>query len=185
MVWRRTRATARTRSLGQSVVEFALVLPVALTLVGTTLDRARVYAVWSQLETATRDAAQYVASDPGYATSGGYFDSTDTPNYCAVPPFATACTTAPSTDAKSVLDSETGRTFSKSATQTDCTTPTVWAQLTTSTSSADGGSTAYPVATAVITACVRFRALFSYPFFTQGGDWIIRTQRTYVVIVGR
>jgi len=185
MVWRRTRATARTRSLGQSVVEFALVLPVALTIVGATLDLARVYSVWSQLETATRDAAQYVASDPGYATTGGYFDSTDTANYCADPPFTTACTGPTSTDAKSVLDTETGRTFSKSATQTDCNSPTVWATLTTSTSASDGGSNAYPVATAVVTACMRFRALFSYPFFTQGGDWIIRTQRTYVVIVGR
>jgi Flp pilus assembly protein TadG len=185
MVWRRSGSTARRKSLGQSVVEFALVLPVALTMVGATLDLARVYSTWSTLEMATRDAAQYVASDPGYTTTGGYYDSTDTTNYCATPPFTTACTSAPSTDAKSVLDAETGRTFSKSATQTDCTSPTVWAQLTTSTSAADGGNSAYPVATAVITSCMRFRALFAYPFFTQGGDWIIRVQRTYSIIVGR
>jgi len=33
------------KSKGQSVVEFALVLPVLLTMVGATLDLARVYAL--------------------------------------------------------------------------------------------------------------------------------------------
>jgi Flp pilus assembly protein TadG len=173
------------KSKGQSVVEFALVLPVLLTMVGATLDLARVYALWVKLEAATRDAAQYVATDPGYTTSGGYFDATDTTNYCAVPPFATACTGPTSTDAKKVMDQEMNASFSKASDQTTCSSPTTWAQLTTSTSLTSGGSASYPVATAVVTSCIRFRALFSYPFFTQNGYWVVRVTRTYNVIVGR
>jgi Flp pilus assembly protein TadG len=170
---------------GQSLVEFALIVPVLLTLVGAALDLSRVYATWLKLESAARDAAQYVATDPGYNTSGGYFDATDTAHYCATPPFTTACTGPTSTDAKSVLDSEVGVTFTKASSQTSCTSPTVWATLTASTSSSTGGSNSYPLASTTVTACMRFRALFAYPFFTQNGDWVLRVQRTYSVLVGR
>src|SRR5215211_6667782 len=53
---------ARTRSRGQSLVEFAIVLPVLLALVGVVIDASRVYLAWSSLEAATRDAAQYLAT---------------------------------------------------------------------------------------------------------------------------
>ena len=173
------------RELGQSVTEFALILPVLLTVVGAMIDFSRVYATWVNLESATRDAAQYVATDPGYTTTGGYYDATDTTNYCATPPITTACTGPTSTDAKVVMDRELGQAFTKSATQTTCSSPTVWAQLTASTSSDTGGGAAYPAASVVVTSCIRFHALFAYPFFTQGGDWILRVERTYKVIVGR
>jgi Flp pilus assembly protein TadG len=175
----------RRREAGQSIAEFALVLPVLLTVVGAALDFSRVYFAWVNLEAATRDAAQYVATDPAYNTTGGYFDSTDTTHYCATPPITTACTGPTSTDAKVVMDKEVGSTFSKSATQTTCTTPTVWATLTASTSSDSGGSAGYPATSVTVTSCARFRALFAYPFFTQNGDWIIRVERTFKVIVGR
>jgi Flp pilus assembly protein TadG len=176
------RVGRRRRSRGQALTEFAIILPVLLTLVGVATDVARVYFTWVNLESATRDAAQYVSTDPGYATSGGYYDSTDTANYCAAFP----CTTAPSTDAKTVLDQEVGRSFTKSSTQTTCSTPTVWSVLASpSTDAGTGGSTAYPMASTTVTACVPFHTLFSYPFFTQGGNWIIRVDRTFRVLVGR
>jgi Flp pilus assembly protein TadG len=167
------------------MAEFALIVPVLLTLVGAALDVARIYLARINLEAAVRDAAQYVASDPGYATTGGYYDSTDTANFCATPPFTTPCTGPPSTDAKSVLDNEVGRTFTKTSSQSTCSSPMVWASLTTSTNVTEGGSTSYPLAIATVTACMPFHTLFAYPYFTQGGDWIIRVERTYKVLVGR
>lgn len=172
----------RRRSRGQALTEFAIIVPVLLTMVGVALDVSRVYITWVNLEAATRDAAQYVAADPGYTTSGGYYDATDIANYCAAYP----CTTVPSSDAKTVVDKEVGRTFSMSSTQSTCSTPTVWAVLSSpSTDSSTGGSEAYPMASVTITACVPFRTLFSYPFFTQSGNWIVRTTATYKVLVGR
>jgi Flp pilus assembly protein TadG len=173
------------RAAGQSFAEFALVIPVLLTAVGAMIDLSRVYSAWINLEAATRDAAQWVATDPGYATTGGYFDITDTANYCGLPPITTPCTGPTTTDAKSVLDREVGVSFTKTATQTSCSSPSVWAELTASTSAATGGSDAHPLATAKVTTCLRFRALFAYPFFTQDGDWILRVERTYSVLVGR
>lgn len=173
------------RQRGQALTELALIVPVLLTLVGAALDVARVYFTWVNLEAAARDAAQYVATDPGYTTTGGYYDSTDTANYCATPPFSTPCTGPPTTDAKFVLDKEVGRTFTKSSAQTTCSSPTVWATVVTSTSLSDGGSTAYPMATTKVTACAPFRTLFAYPWFTQDGNWIVRAERTYKVLVGR
>ena len=167
---------------GQSLVEFALVAPILLALVGVLLDFSRVFAVWVNLESATRDAAQYVATDPGYTTSGGYYDPTDSGNYCATYP----CTAAPSSDAKTVLDREVNAAFSKSSSQTACAGPTVWAGLSTpSTSSADGGSASYPMAAATVTACMTFRPLFAYPLLTQDGSWTIRSERSFKVLVGR
>jgi Flp pilus assembly protein TadG len=54
---------------GQSVAEFALVLPVLLGLLGITLDLARVYEADIKLQAATRDAAEYAATDTTVTTS--------------------------------------------------------------------------------------------------------------------
>jgi len=170
------------RTRGQALTEFAIIVPVLLTLVGMGIDMSRVYFTWVNLEAATRDAAQYVAADPGYTTTGGYYDSTDTAHYCAAFP----CTSVPSTDAKSVVDQEVGRTFTMSSSQTTCTTPKVWAVLAApSTSSTTGGSNAYPMASVTVTTCIPFHTLFAYPFFTQNGDWILRVERTFKILVGR
>jgi Flp pilus assembly protein TadG len=172
----------RNRGRGQSLVEFAVILPVLLTLVGAALDVARVYITRVNLEAAVRDAAQYVASDPAYSTTGGYYEPLDTANYCTSFP----CTTVPASDAKSVVDNEVGATFTKSSDQAACSGPTVWAVVANpSTSSSSGGSNNYPLATATVTACVPFHTLFAYPYFTQGGNWIIRVERTFKVLVGR
>jgi len=166
------------------MAEFALVAPVLLAMMGIAIDAARMYFAWTDLESATRDAAQYIASDPAHFTTGGYYDSTDTTNYCGSG--WTTCTTIPSTDAKSVLDTETGKTFTTSATQTTCSSPTVWAILASpDTSTASGGSTQYPVAAAHVTACEPFRTLIPYPIVSNNGTWIIRSDRTLKTIVGR
>jgi Flp pilus assembly protein TadG len=48
---------------GQGLAEFALVIPVLLLLVGAAIDFSRVYGFWIDLEAATRDAAEYAATN--------------------------------------------------------------------------------------------------------------------------
>ena len=191
----RSVGTSR-RSHGQSLTEFALILPVMLALMGIAIDTARVYFAWLNLESATRDAAQYVANDPGLAsggtwlTGGGYYDPNDTSiptNYCGAS--WTTCTTPPTRDAKGVLENETGRTFTttQSGGVASCTTsPSVWAVLNSPvTTSSLGGGASFPVATVRVTACVPFRTLFPYPLISNNGTWTVRADRSFSTIVGR
>jgi PKD repeat protein len=72
------RATGRSRTRGQSLVEFALILPILLLLTLIAVDFGRVYLGWINLQNMTRIAANY-ASDhaenlanngaPGHATA--------------------------------------------------------------------------------------------------------------------
>jgi TadE-like protein len=177
------------------MTEFALVAPVMLALMGIAVDGARLYFTWVSLESATRDAAQYVASDPGllvsggnYLTGGGYYDPNDATNYCGAS--WVTCTTQPSTNAQTVLQNETGKTFTKSATLASCTastpSPAVWAILSApDTTTANGGSSSYPVAKAEVKACMPFRTLIAYPVISNNGTWVTRSDRTISTIVGR
>jgi Flp pilus assembly protein TadG len=58
----------RSRLRGQSIVEFALVVPLLLGLVGVTLDFARFYQVWMRLQAVTRDTAEFLATDQTLTT---------------------------------------------------------------------------------------------------------------------
>jgi hypothetical protein len=159
-----------------------------LALLGMGVDFARLFFAWIDLESATRDAAQYVASDPayvpsgaGYTKGGGYYDSYDTTNYCTTYP----CSSAPSTNAKTVLDAATGKTFTKSSSQTDCTTPKVWATLASpDVTVANGGSNTNPIVKAQVTTCFPFRMFVSYPWL-KNSTWVVRADRTVTMIVGR
>ena len=184
----------RGRGTGQSLVEFALILPILLALTGMAIDASRVYVQWIDLESGARDAAQYIASDPGlvasggtYLTGGGYYDPNDATNYCGA--IWTTCTYAPSIDAKKVVETATNRSFTMSAVQTDAACaagPLIWAVLQPpDTATTRGGSASFPVATVKVTACMPFRTLFSYPLISTGGIWFLRTERTFSTIVGR
>jgi Flp pilus assembly protein TadG len=162
----------RFGSHGQSLVEFSIVLPVLLCIVGVLIDFSRVYQTWVNLESATRDAAQYLAtsdtdpSSPNHTTQG-----TDSDGKAAY-----------------LLRTATGVTFTRSATQgtlTDCSQPQVTTTFTANTSSGTGGTTGNPAGIARVTACLPFRTLFSYPFLTSNGAWIVRSDRNYSVLMGR
>jgi Flp pilus assembly protein TadG len=161
---------------GQSVVEFALLLPVLLALVGVGIDFARVYQTWTNLESATRDAAQYLATSNVDPTAADY-----------TVPNATANATNDG-KAKFVLDNETGSNFTRSnaATLGTCSGAT----FTTVTGSADttlanGGTDRNPVQQVTVLSCIPFRPLFAYPYATTNGAWILQSSRVYSVIVGR
>jgi Flp pilus assembly protein TadG len=61
------RRSPRASRRGQSVVEFALLLPVILILVLTAVDFGRLYSSWVTLNNSARVAANYAAANPNAA----------------------------------------------------------------------------------------------------------------------
>lgn len=162
----------RGRSVGQSLVEFAVVLPVMLGLVGILIDVARLYQTWTNLESATRDAAQYLATSNTDPLAADY--------------------TQPGSNADGkaiyILEQATGASFQRSSTQgvlTDCTQPGLTTTFSENTATSSGGSDSNPVSTARVMVCLPFRALFAYPFVTTDGSFILRSEREVKLIVGR
>ena len=150
------------------MAEFALLLPVMLAFLGLTIDFARVFQAWITLESATRDGAEYAA------TNGT--DSNDA-----------------LTKAKKVvcLQAQNIPGFRRSTLASpedvnQCLAPTVTVvSFSLTTSSSVGASTKYPIGTATIKATVPFNPLFAYPFLTQNGTWTVTSQQTFSIAQGR
>ena len=68
---RPSRRHHRERSLGQSLVEFAIVLPIILFLTLIALDFGRVYLGWINLQSMSRIAANLAANNPTAWQGGG------------------------------------------------------------------------------------------------------------------
>jgi len=144
----------RTRSRAQSLVEFALILPILLTLTGTAVDISRVYGVWVTLEGATRDAAEQVASDVTVTSQAG-----------AV------------TRARTILCGQLVYTAGFAApvgNPAACTSPSLTVTWTSSTVAP--GTLRNPLITVKVESHLDFRTLFAYPLFTQNGAWGTRSQ---------
>lgn len=155
----------RRARLGQSLVEFALILPILLTLLGAAVDVARLYQGWITLEGATRDAAEYAAT----------FDTTSA---------------AALTDAKRIICTQTATVpgfVSPPGNPTACTAPAI--SITSfpagDTAAASGGSSTNPVQSITVTATLPFRMFFGYPLFTQNGAWTLTSTQSYSIIQGR
>lgn len=161
-----------SRHRGQSLVEFSIVLPILLALVGILIDASRVYQAWTNLESATRDAAQYLAKSDTDPISANY----------------TVQGLNSDNKAIYVLNQQTGFTFTRSPSQgvlMNCTIPQVTTTFSQDTSFASGGTATNPVGTARVIACLPFRTLFAYPFLTTNGAWVLHSDRQYTYIVGR
>jgi hypothetical protein len=64
------RAPGRSRSRGQSLVEFALILPILLLLTLIAVDFGRVYLGWINLQNMTRIAANFAADNAANMDKG-------------------------------------------------------------------------------------------------------------------
>ena len=160
------RYQRRDRSRGQSLVELALILPVMLTILGAAIDGSRVYGAWIALEGAARDAAEQVATFEG----------------------PTSNATTALARAKSVVCSQMTKITgfeAPSGSPTTCTQPAVILPAWTTSTTAPGASTSYPIGTATVTATLPFRMLFAYPLFTQNGSWTLTSTQTYSIVQGR
>lgn len=157
---------ARRRSRGQSLTEFALILPVMFTLFGAAIDFARLYNSWINLESATRDAAEYVATCVNGSALLIRCDGVG------------AATTALA-QAERVVCTELGQAAT-------CTDPAVTVPTyTQDPSSGVGGSANTPVTTVEIQATTTFHTIFPYPLITNGGTRTLTSVRTYTIIQGR
>jgi Flp pilus assembly protein TadG len=155
------------RSRGQSVTEFALLLPVMLAFLGLTIDFARVFQSWITLQSATRDAAE--ASATNSKTS------------------ANALTVAQKTVC---LQAQNVSGFQRSGLSSpndveQCSSPTVTIVSYDLSETAAGASHDYPIGTVTVRASVPFRPLFAYPFLTQNGTWTVITEATFSVAQNR
>ena len=157
----RTGLWALWGTRGQSMVEFAVILPVMLTVVGAAIDMSRLYQAWNVLEASTRDAAEYAATKD------------------ASSPAATA-------DAAKVVCTETAGLpgYTATASAPGCSSPAVTTTWN-SDATAPGANSTYPLVTVTVTTSLPFRTLFPYPLFTQGGAWTLRSSQTYSILQGR
>jgi Flp pilus assembly protein TadG len=157
----RHSTTGRRRARGQAVVEFAILLPVLLGLAGASSDFARIYQKDISLSAATRDAAEFVATNRSLTITQ-----------------ANAAQAA-----ADVLNAQLGAgTFTAVSTLT-CDTPQVQATYS-SNSGAAGATYTYPLGTATVTACLPFQTLFRYPFVPSEG-LVIRASARFEVLQNR
>jgi Flp pilus assembly protein TadG len=161
------RGRDRRRSRGQSLAEFALILPVFLTIFGATLDFARLYQAWISLQAATRVAAEYVAAND-------------------------ATIVAAQSDARRFVCSQTQGMpgFQKSVLPppndvNQCTQPAVSVTAFSRSTSVAGASLTNPIGSATVQANMPFRMFFNYPILTDAGTWTLRATESYTVVQGR
>jgi Flp pilus assembly protein TadG len=164
-----TSASRRANSRGQSLVEFALVLPLMLAFLGLTLDFARVFQAWITLESATRDAAEAVATDPTVTTNAQALDLAQ----------RTIC-----------LQAQNIPGFTRSAQPSPddvelCAAPRVTVTSFSVNEAATGASDKHPLGTAAIQAQLPFSPLLGYPLITQGGAWTIMTSASFSILRDR
>jgi Flp pilus assembly protein TadG len=162
-----TRLSSARKPRGQSLVEFALILPILLTFFGAAVDMARVYGAWVTLEGATRDAAEQVASDTTITTSA-----------------------AALTAARRIVCTETSGLTGFTApvgNPTACTSPFVDpTTFTWSISATDpGGTSVNPIGKVTLTTTFPFQTLFAYPLLTHSGAWTLASTQSYSIAQGR
>lgn len=157
------RQHLRPRIGGQSLVEFALILPILLTLLGGAVDISRVYGAWTALEGATRDAAEQVAMDANVTTQAGAATRAQAivcAQMSSVPGFV-----APAGNPNS------------------CTIPSL--TVTWAASAVAPGTARNPLVTVTVTSALPFRTAFAYPLLTQNGAWMVGSHHTYSILQGR
>ena len=144
----------------------ALILPFLLAVAGGATDLARAYQAWLTIESAGRNAAEYVATNSADA--------------------ATALT-----NAKQLVCQETQNVpgFTKGAGSgitaiKNCTAPITTVPSFTISTVQTGASAANPIATAHVRVKLAFNTLFPYPFVPHGG-WTLTVDTTYAVVRGR
>ena len=143
-----------------------------MILVGIVIDASRLYQMWTSLESATRDAAQYLArSDTDPLSSDYTWAGADADGKAAY-----------------LLGVSLDQEFNPSPASGvlgDCDEPEVTTTYSKNTSWQAGGSVANPLSTAKVIACIPFRTLLPYPLLTTEEGWVLRAEREITVIVGR
>ena len=142
----------------------ALILPFLLAFAGAATDLARAYQAWLTIESASRNAAEYVATTSADATVA-------------------------LTDAQHVVCQESEHTpgfvagSPPNAVQ-NCIAPAVTVPSFVISTTQVGATAANPIATAHVHVALAFNTLFPYPFVPHDG-WTLTADSTYAVVRGR
>ncbi len=154
------RGGTRRRSRGQSLTEFALLLPIMLGMIGAMLDVARAFQASIALSGATRDAAEYAATNAQTSS-------------------------AALTEARRVVCLQAAGLPGHVAggTPDSCTAPNVTVTSFSRSTTAPGATTKHALATVTIQTSLPFDTLFDYPFV--GGNWTLGTVQTFSVVQDR
>lgn len=161
-----TRRHRRVRGRGQSLVEFTLIVPIMLTFVGATLDFARVFQAWITLQGATRDAAEYAATN---ATDASSAQSDAQRTVCE--------------ETRGLNGFQAGPGIPPSSID-NCTSPNVAVTAWNRSTSAPGAGATTPVASVTVHAQLAFAMLFPYPFLERG-TWTLSSDQSYSIIQNR
>lgn len=160
-----TKTHHRGRSTrGQSLVELALILPFLLAFAGGAADLARVYQASLTLESAVRNAAEYVATNSVDSAAG-------------------------TVDARRIVCLETSKVpgfvpgGGLNPLET-CTSPAVTVPTFSISTTAVGATTKNPIGTAKVRATLSFSMLFAYPFLPSH-TWTLSADATYSVVKNR
>lgn len=171
------------RARGQSLVEFAISVPILLLIVLIIGDFARLYSAWLTLQSTTRDAAEAAAASAPYSVISG------TPEDAARAVFlATFCAGAATIPG-----------YSAGASSTTCTGPglgTVSGQFPNRTcnqaptafafsdnAGLPGGSPSHKVAVVTADTCFTYQPLF--PFFAPADRFVLSAHHVVNLIEGR
>ena len=144
----------------------ALILPFLLAFAGGATDLARAYQAWLTIESAARNAAENVATNPADTTSA-----------------------AALTEAKQIVcvESQQAPGFVQGNPPNaikNCTSPITTVPSFTLSTTQTGASGANPIATVHVHVALVFDTLFPYPFIPQGG-WTLTAEATYQIVRGR
>jgi Flp pilus assembly protein TadG len=142
----------------------ALILPFLLAFAGGATDLARAYQAWLTIESAARNAAEYVTT---YSADA-----------------ATALT-----DARHVVcqESQPAPGFTPGSPPNaikNCVAPVVTVPSFAISSTQPGATSANPIATGHVRVRLPFNTLFPYPFVPHGG-WTLTSDATYAVVRNR
>lgn len=186
---------------GQSLVEFALVVPILVVLFVAIADFGRIYVAGIALEAATRNAAEaaanrYLAAEPGPLALPA---PTDQPYYDTLHSYAAGVVCAemrdlPSTNYDPILQQCPDMPIvmvcvhdgadPSCANQASPGSSGIPAACTDFLPAPTNGQAANPDGSlsrsVEVRTCYRFRALLSLPIFSLGDFWLQRT-RTFVI----
>lgn len=142
----------------------ALILPFLLAFAGGATDLARAYQAWLTIESAARNAAEFIATNSADATVA-------------------------LTDARRVVCQESqqlsGFTPGSPPNPIDnCTSPATTLPSFVISTTQTGASTSNPIVTAHVRVTFPFNTLFPYPFVPHDG-WTLTSDATYAVVKGR
>ena len=163
----RFRGRSNRGARGQSVVEFALILPILLAFFGASVDVARIFQAWITLESATRDAAEMAASTS--TTTGAALTAAK----------KTVCT---QTQGLPGFQAGTG---TPPANIESCTSPAVTVVSHACSTSAPGATVKNPIVSVTVQATLPFTTLFNYPLIVQDQTWNLGSTQSYSIVLNR